>query len=290
MEYELYADQLFLVNFVMNLYLLLLVNESTLRTATPGRLLLGAAAGGAGGLLPFLLPGGLPWKIVGIQLPSALGMILIAFPVKGFRMFLKLLERMVLCAFCMGGGLLFLIRCLPMARDFLTGIFGVLGLGGLCCLFMIRFRQGKKDVLCPAVLCCGERRVRVDALVDSGNSLTEPISGKPVCIVEKQVLESLREWLPPGVRAIPCHSIGMRLGILEGYLLPELQVEKDGVRRCFRKVWIAAGPQGIHREDETGAESVKMIINPMLFSEPVRGKPRKRQNERKYDTESNNAG
>ena len=34
MRYELYVDSLFLINFVMNLYLLILVNRSSLRTAT----------------------------------------------------------------------------------------------------------------------------------------------------------------------------------------------------------------------------------------------------------------
>lgn len=33
MRYELYADSLLLLNFVMNLYLLILVDRSTLRTA-----------------------------------------------------------------------------------------------------------------------------------------------------------------------------------------------------------------------------------------------------------------
>ncbi len=38
MHYELYVDSLFFLNFIMNLYLLILVNRSTFRTATPGRI------------------------------------------------------------------------------------------------------------------------------------------------------------------------------------------------------------------------------------------------------------
>ena len=45
MHYELYVDSLFLLNFIMNLYLLILVDNSTLRTATAGRLAAGAAVG-----------------------------------------------------------------------------------------------------------------------------------------------------------------------------------------------------------------------------------------------------
>ncbi len=38
MHYELYIDSLFFLNFIMNLYLLILVDRSTLRIAGPGRL------------------------------------------------------------------------------------------------------------------------------------------------------------------------------------------------------------------------------------------------------------
>lgn len=292
MQYELYVDSLFLVNFVMNLYLLLLVDRSTLRTATPGRLLLGAAAGGVCGLLPFLIPGSGLFAMVGINLIGTLGMLLITFPVKSLRMLLKLFERLLLYSFCMGGALLLLIRSFPLFRQFLTGIFGILGVGGFCFLFLLMFDEdrGRKNSLCRATLCCGGRQVVVTALMDSGNSLMEPISGKPVCIVENQVLDSLRELLPYGCRAIPYHSIGTRRGILEGYLLPELRLEIHGINKSFREVWIAASPQGINAEEGAMAHSVKMIISPMLLSETKMGRPNERQNERKYDIKSGNTG
>ena len=292
MQYELYVDSLFLVNFVMNLYLLLLVDHSTLRTATPGRLLLGAAAGGVCGLLPFLISGSGLFGMVGINLCGALGMLFITFPVKSFRMFLKLLERLILYSFCMGGVLLFLIRSFPFFRQYLTGIFGILGVGGVCFLFLLIFGEGRgrQNSLCLATLCCGERQVEVTALMDSGNSLIEPISGKPVCIVDEQVLDSLKELLPYGCRAIPYHSIGTRLGILKGYLLPKLYLEIHGIKKSFQEVWIAAAPQEINSGENAKADSVKMIISPLLLSEPKRGRPNGRQNERIYDIESGNTG
>ena len=141
MQYELYVDSLFLVNFVMNLYLLLLVNRSTLRTATRRRLLLGAVAGGICGVMPFLLPGPILLKEGLTAVVGTVGMILITFPVKGFRMFIRLLEKLLLYSFFMGGTLLFLIHRIPQLRSFLTGIFGILGTGGLAFLFLFRFRE-----------------------------------------------------------------------------------------------------------------------------------------------------
>ena len=292
MHYELYIDSLFLVNFVMNLYLLLLVDLSTLRTATRSRLLLGAGVGGVCGLLPFMLPGPILTKVCASALAGTVGMILITFPVRGIRMFLKLLKRLLLYSFCMGGVLLFLIRSFPRFRSFFTGISGILGVGGISFLFLSRARERKepKDSICRAELVCPGERFWVTALVDSGNSLVEPISGKPVCIVSEQLLNRLREKLPPGYRAIPYHSIGKKRGILEGYLLPELIVELDGIRKSFTQIYIAAGPEGISETDDEKAESVKMIINPMLFLKGSLGGPHRRQNERIYDFKSGNTG
>lgn len=292
MHYELYVDSLFLVNFVMNLYLLMLVDHSTFRTATRRRLLLGAAAGGVWGIVPLLLPGPVLIKGALTAVAGAAGMIFLAFPVRGFKMFLKILEKLLLYSFCMGGAILFLIRCIPGLRDFLTGIFGILGVGGLTFLFLGRFRERKEqtDCTCRAELICGEEHLQVMALLDSGNSLVEPISGKPVCIVSEHILEGLRPKLPTGLRVIPYHSIGKRKGILEGYLLPELILDLDGIRKSFTQVYIAAGPEGISGEEDAEAASVKMIINPALFEEQKKGRPHKRQNERIYDTESGITG
>ena len=267
MYYELYADSLFLVNFVMNLYLLILVDRSALRTATRGRLLLGAAVGGGCSLLPFVLPGPALLRSVLAAAAGTLGMLYAAFPVRGFRMFLKLMEKLLLYSFCMGGALLFLIRSLPGIRSFLTGIFGILGVGGALFLFLGRFREehGEKQSICRAELICGDLCLKVNALMDSGNSLVEPVSGEPVCIVDRSVMERLLDALPVGCRAIPYHSIGVRKGILEGKLLPELILDLGGIRRKFVRVWIAVSPQGIGAAENAEAESVKMIINPGLL-------------------------
>ena len=57
MHYELYFDSLFLLNFGMNLLLLILVDHSTCHTATWYRLTAGAAIGAVCYLLPFLWKG-----------------------------------------------------------------------------------------------------------------------------------------------------------------------------------------------------------------------------------------
>jgi len=292
MHYELYVDSLFFLNFIMNLYLLILVDRSTLGTATPGRLAAGAAVGALCFLLPFWWEGPVLCKLAAGMLAGSAGMLCIAFPVRGLRMFLLLLERMVLYSFGMGGALLFLVRCAGPARGIVTSVFGIAGAGGLVFWLFLRFRYGLKGPgsLCRAVLSQEGREMRIYALIDSGNSLIEPVSGKPVCIVEREVFDGLWERTPEGFRAIPYHSIGRRKGILQGYLLQRLRLDVGGMKLDFDDVYIAVSEGEISAGGSAGAESVKMIVNPGLFARSRKGKPKVRQNERQNDSESNDTG
>jgi len=292
MHYELYVDSLFFLNFMMNLYLLILVDRSTLRTATVGRLTAGAAMGALCFLLTFLGTAPALLKLAAGTLAGCVGMLCIAFPVKGLRMFLQLLERLAVYSFGMGGAILFLIRNAGPAREAVTSVLGILGMGGLAFLLFLRFRYGlkTKDSLCRATLFREEEQLTVLALIDSGNSLIEPISGKPVCVVEREVFERLWKETSNGFRAIPYTSIGKKRGILPGYLLPQLCLEADGMLWSFTDVYIAVSDEAISNVGSADAESVKMIVNPGLFAQSRRGRPKKRQNVRRNDSESDDTG
>ena len=292
MHYELYIDSVFFLNFIMNLYLLLLVDRSTLRIASAGRLIMGAAAGAVCVLLPLLTGGPGLLKLAAGAIAGTAGMLYITFSVRGFRMFLKLLERLAVYSFGMGGAMLFLIRLIPGLRGFLGSVPGVVGMGGLFFLLFGRFQRElhKTDSLCRAVLSLQEKKIRTMALIDSGNSLFEPISGKPVCVIGREVFSELWEGTQEGFRAIPYHSIGKKRGILPGYLLPELILEAGDIKYRFADVYVAVSEEKISAEDSADAEPVNMIINPRLFAEDKKGSRRRRQNERRYDTEGYDTG
>ena len=85
MQFEVYLDSLFLINFMMNLYILLLLNRSFMGVSGGGRMILGAALGAIGFLLLFLIPAG---GVLRFGIGAAVGtfmMLHIAFPVKLVR-------------------------------------------------------------------------------------------------------------------------------------------------------------------------------------------------------------
>ncbi len=266
MYYEVYLDSIFVVSFVIHLYLLLFIRSSMQISGNWVRILSGAVIGGSGAILPFLLGGNAWIKTLLILFISTLLMIWIAFPVKDLKMLLVVGERLLLCSFFMGGGFLFILNTFPRIRVITTSLVGILGVGGV--LYLLFHTGGKRlwgrQVDCRVKLIRGEESVTVQAFIDTGNGLTEPISGKPVCVMEEAVLKGLWQNDLPSGRVIPYHAIGTKRGYLMGYLVPEMRVELAGVERIFKEVYIAATPDKLQRE---GRDSIKMLVNPRLLKE-----------------------
>jgi len=109
---------------------------------------------------------------------------------------------------------------------------------GISLLFMLVFRCGignKRYV--PVELCYGGRQMKITALYDTGNMLTDPVSGLPVLVVgadAAQMLtgltqEQLRKPVEsvgsiPGLRLIPYKTIGMESGFLLGIRLQQVRI------------------------------------------------------------------
>lgn len=266
MYYELYVDSLFLVNFVMNLYLLLLTNRSLFCATTRVRVILGAAIGAGLYFLPFFCAGPLWLKNLLGFLPGTVAMILFTFRVRNMRAFWGIAEKMIMFAILMGGTMLLLAKKVKWIEMRIADIGGILGIGALLYLLFgylceQRRRTGK---LCKVTLISKGNRLTVTALIDSGNSLVEPISGKPVCIVENGILASLLD-MENLYRVIPYHSIGKKRGILKGYLMPEMRIELNGVTKVCKDVYVAVCEEYISDTRDEGGCQVKMILHPDLL-------------------------
>lgn len=270
MYYELYIDSLFVVNFVMNLYLLMLVNYTVGRTATRLRLTGSAAFGALVYCGSFLTPYLPVWiKMLIATVAVSVAMVCIAFrPVDAATCF-RLIERMVFASFALGGGIIFLMNQAGILYAGITGMAGVLGVGTLLYFLISFFRKRERhhrEEICKTTLVREGTRVTVKSLLDTGNGLVEPISGKPVSVADKKIVESLwPEGLPKAFRAIPYHSIGNR-GIMKGYELPEMIVEYGGIRYIFHHVYL-----GVSEEAVTSLGNYGMILHPGLLDRKEKG-------------------
>lgn len=272
MYIELYVDSLLLVNFVMNLYLLLLVNHSTYNTAGPGRLLFGAAVGAVVWLMPFLDWGPAPFRVIFSVLVGTWLMTCIVFRAKNLKAMLRILEKLLWFSFVMGGGVLFWKGVFPGFREHAVGIFGVMGAGGLVFLLASDVKMHRKEpVRCKVTLVTEKEGVKKTietyGFIDSGNSLIEPISGKPVSVIDREIFQSLWEDVPLMWRAVPYRSISKKRGILQAYTVSEVWLEPEGMTLQCRDVYVAVSPEPIEG----------MIIHPALLQGKEKSKTKRQK-------------
>lgn len=267
MKYELYLDSFFFLNFSLDLLLLLLVKCVLRRTATHLRLFLGAAGGAAAicllTLIPFV-PGAVK-LFAGFGLVGAC-MVSYSFRLKDLRMILKGTLSLYGFAFFMGGFLEVIMRNLPFAPEGKIPMGGmVAGAYGLYVGFSNLYHrwQGRRNLVLVKLLGEGWEK-EVTALVDTGNSLTEPLTGRPVSLVEKGLLEDvigLRR--PQDFCVIPYHSVGKEKGVLEGMTIKAMSIE-DGEELILVKRPVLALYEGAFTG---GHERYRMILHPQCRKE-----------------------
>lgn len=266
MEYEFYADTFFLLNLFVDTLLLFLLKKVLHATATHVRLFLGGIFGAGAVCVLTVIPGmGAFAKLFfGYGLIS-LAMIKISFRHMDFVQVCRAAVCLYGCAFVFAGLLHFFMTLFPFLRTYGIGIFGICAMGfffyeGFLRLYEIRKRK-QGSYLIPVTIIWKDRAEKLLALVDTGNSLYEPIGGKPVSVLEKDAVRGLFAADKPEVfRAIPFHSIGKRNGILEGYQLTELIIRGE-----YENIRIEKPMIGLFDKKVSNNGAYQMILHPALM-------------------------
>lgn len=259
MYFEVYLDSLFIVQFIMNLLLLCLVKSMMKRRVSNRRMICGAFCAALFSVM-FLL----------LQIPAFKGMSIgmvfstvimgvVTFRINRWSVFLRFVEKMSICTLLLGGMTLFILKFMPQGTDMCMGVSVVLIVGFISFLLLKRMFQRKEKHCCKVTLY-GKEEVVIEALVDTGSSLLEPISGKPVAVLDKALYDTLFPDRRDGFRVIPYRSIGKKHGIMPAYLLDIIKIEtEDGCMEC-REVYV-----GLSEEILTEYNSYKMILNPRIL-------------------------
>lgn len=266
MEIEIYLDSLFFLNFMINLWILQLLKIKFLLEIQKFRIWISAAVGAGVYILSFWLSGNsllIQLFSMLVSLPAMAGIIV---PKRKRRYFIKIIG----CGFFYG----FLISGILRAVLYKWKIFeeqeitaaAVLAGAYLCmragvwCIDKSR-RESKKSI-CKVVLCSANVETQVKALLDTGNSLIEPISRKPVCIIEEEILARITLENPLFLRAIPYRSIGCEQGTLYGVEIPKIKIFAENTCYTAENVICAGAP---HKLSTKGV--YQMILHPALFTE-----------------------
>lgn len=257
-----YLDVIFLENLIMNLVIIL--SEATVLKAFHEflRKIIASAIASFFYIMTLFYP-----KISFLQIVLSLLVIKISFNPQTIKLLIKETALFYFISFIFGG-LSFtmmsifnegkvtildgvLISDFSLFKVFLCGVLGAF----LVAAFL---KKKNKHVLKNMLIGFKGKKKRVRVLLDTGNLLKEPYTGKPVIIVEKaaiqdifdedtfknfdEVLEGKRN-LPIGMFIIPYKSIGNENGFLVGFRPEYIVLEDD------EKIYVENAVIGICNEN-----------------------------------------
>lgn len=270
MYYKLYIDSVFILQMTSNLYLLSLAGQILKCTATHGRVLAGAALGAlvVCGVIS------VPFSTVGIRIlisavPVSMCMLCVTYRICHKRKLIHASFVMACCGFFLGSTMIWILnRLRTVLKGNVSLAFTLIAgyLSYLILLKIIRFlRRRKENSLKAVVIRLPElrREIPISALLDTGNHLTEPVSGEPVCIISEKLAGQIDYcFRPEKYHAIPYMSIGRERGILNAYELPEIVIEDEERHIKKEHVIVAVCNTGIPEES-----IYQMILHPRLLED-----------------------
>lgn len=270
MSIEIYLDTLFFMNLIINLWILKLLKIRFALDTKSYKLWLSACFGAVVYICQFFLPayipiGGILLQILGMGL-SVPGMSVLILTKRKRHLWKKVILQGLAYSFMIGGILrAVLVKWKLFAGQEIT-LFTVL-VGVYVCVqtgsYIVRKGRlpGKKSI-CQAIITSSGTKTKVKALLDTGNNLLEPISQKPVCLAEEELLARITLENPLFYRAIPFSSVGCQQGILYGVEIPELTIING--EQCYKvsNVICAGVSQKLSHKN-----AYQMILHPALCTE-----------------------
>lgn len=216
------------------------------------------------------------------------------FGSKGIKELLRTLLIFYLTSFTFGGvtfALLYFISPgnILFENGKLVGTYPLkmILIGGLIGFFIIiisfksiKNKISKKDMLCNISIVFEEGKVDINAIIDTGNFLKEPLTGKPVIIVEKDtlkkvipvnILENMQEIINgtkeieekyiSKIRLIPFTALGTENGLLLGIKPEKLYINYQGKIVENKKVIVGVYNKKLSRNNKYNALVGLDIVN-----------------------------
>ena len=242
MKYVIYIDVFFCVNLVMDFIIIKLSSLYIKPQTTCTRCFLGALVGSLLTLLSILIPfNNMLLYMLFSYVFIAIIIVVVSFGIMKIGYLIKNSLVIYAITIFMGGLISFIYSYTGFGyiiQSVFSGIFqgvNLLWLVGattvtyICIEGIVRFvkRNNQRNMRVKVRLCIAGRYKDLQALVDTGNSLLEPYTGKPVHIVCKNSIEEIienMELYKTNFKYVPFRSIGKKHGLLKTMEFDEMQV------------------------------------------------------------------
>ncbi len=300
---EIYLDIVILENIVINYLILLVTARFSKNKASSLRLLLGSLLGTAYLVLMILLPDMKVYTTVLSKVLLSIGMVAATFNFGRLKVFLKTLALFYASTFLFAGAgfaLMFFKRDWGIMRNgvimspvsILDTTWAELLLAVAVTLIILRIvwdalqsRFLREKLLVRISIAFDQKAIEVPALVDTGNSLHDPLSNMPVVVVE---FTAIKDLLPDDIRnifeqdtendlnrvtatiscsnwfsrfrLIPFTSLGKENGMLIGFRPDYIEIGEEDDRKGVHDVIV-----GIYNKALSRNEQYRALMNPELM-------------------------
>mgnify|MGYP000891217446 FL=1 len=281
---DVYVDLLFAVNFALNSWALWVTAKLTGSRRPLSHLFLASLCGAVYAFGPLT-----PWAFLfshpASKLLLAVIMIYLAFRPRALAQLLHLLAWFLLICFTTAGVSLGLYACLmdkkPQGAMLAWGDLPMWVLGLALVVLAVtgrRFLSILENRLVHVAngahlrIQIGELEFELEALVDSGNQLMEPFSGRPVVVValaavshllpddivalcqantiwETQLEELVATDWARRIHFVPFHAVANDGGVLLGVRVDALEISCHGRRKSVKGITLALSPAGLSAND-----------------------------------------
>ncbi len=296
---EIYIDVLFLENVIVNYFILLLTAKFIKSRTSSLRLSLGAILGASYVVVLVLLPNMKIYSTTIAKIILSIAIVAVTFAPERPKSFFKVLALFYLSTFIFAGASFAFIYFNQSGGFVRNGIvyvfwgskwvvlilsFAMVGIIVRIFYEIIQNKLVKEKLLMPIKISFENKMIKLAALVDTGNSLHDPLTNTPVIVVEflaiKDILpleiqdifkESKEEDLDSissvvsgskwfsRFRLIPFTSLGKENGMLIGFKPDYIEIGEDETKKGVNNVVV-----GIYNRALSKNERYKALLGPEL--------------------------
>ncbi|MBO8136636.1 MAG: sigma-E processing peptidase SpoIIGA [Desulfotomaculum sp.] len=299
-----YLDVVLAGNVVVNYAILWVTAKFTRLTPSRWRVLLGSVLGAVYALTVFISPW--QWLLFWFcKLLISILMLFLVFAPLTWRQFLLVLVYFYIFSFAMGGivlGTIYFIHWQDNNYSFLyfTELIGKYFWLGITLALIIVLALGflgsnayrrkmlQKNFEVPVTIEMDNQKIKINALLDTGNLLSDPVTGLPVMVVEYDVLKKI---LPSGILSfilsfyeknnslngndselfsfgswnkrfsiIPFKSVGRINGVMLGVKPDRIIIHRDGQSIKKEEVLVA-----VHHGSLAADKGYRALLHPELL-------------------------
>ena len=298
---DIYLDVLFLENIIMNYFILKVTARFSKNRTSNLRIFLGALLGASYVVFLILLPGIKSYYTTFAKIVLSFAIIAVSFSPETIGNFLKTLVCFYLSTFVFAGAAFSFIYFNQSGGIIKNGIVYIswqskwtvlilavitAGIATRVLWDIYQYRFTRDRLLVPIKVVFDSRIITIEALVDTGNSLHDPLTNMPVIVVE---FKAIKDVLPQDIqnifadsmendlnrvtsiisnttwisrfRIIPFTSLGVENGILLGFKPDFIEIGSDDSKKSIKDVII-----GVYNRTLSKNERYKALLSPDLVN------------------------